>query len=212
MDGKGENTVQKPRRAAAGHDFTWPKGFGVERNGNLEHELKEAELAAAADAENDDTNRSVFPKVSKIDKHSLVADWIENVNVFKPVTDNHPQIVPSVGQPRDDINFLCQTISDVVNKVASSGNNKLLARYIVDKLTFDGNPLFYLKSTNVSNMRNFDKVAEVFERRGKVSCGRNVINFKNCLPDIGNITNAVWESRSCDLGHDHQNKSYPTVT
>ncbi|KAG5864951.1 hypothetical protein JTB14_012463 [Gonioctena quinquepunctata] len=177
MDGKGENTVRKPRRAAAGvnkglpDDFTWPRGFGVGGNGNvsrlseahspgktknyvipsvnsskksqvsldlqkkrlfiqtekdrqelermkedlekiqkeienrmkilqLEHELKEAELAAAADEENDDTNRSVSSKVSKIDKHSLVTDWIENVNVVKPVIDNHPQIVPTVGQPR----------------------------------------------------------------------------------------------------------------
>ncbi|KAG5898766.1 hypothetical protein JTB14_010976 [Gonioctena quinquepunctata] len=41
MDGKGENTVRKPRRAAAGvneglpDDFTWPRGFGIGGNGNV---------------------------------------------------------------------------------------------------------------------------------------------------------------------------------
>ncbi|KAG5879626.1 hypothetical protein JTB14_025602 [Gonioctena quinquepunctata] len=41
MDGKGENTARKPRRAAAGvnkglpDDFTWPRGFGVGGNGNV---------------------------------------------------------------------------------------------------------------------------------------------------------------------------------
>ncbi|KAG5883582.1 hypothetical protein JTB14_014498 [Gonioctena quinquepunctata] len=41
MDGKGENTVRKTRRVAAGvnkelpDDFTWPRGFGVGGNGNV---------------------------------------------------------------------------------------------------------------------------------------------------------------------------------
>ncbi|KAG5885594.1 hypothetical protein JTB14_024775 [Gonioctena quinquepunctata] len=41
MDGKKENTVRKPRRAAAGVNkgspdyFTWPRGFGVGGNGNV---------------------------------------------------------------------------------------------------------------------------------------------------------------------------------
>ncbi|KAG5889469.1 hypothetical protein JTB14_016575 [Gonioctena quinquepunctata] len=107
----------------------------------LEHELKkEAELVAAA--ENDDTNRSVSSKVSKIDKHYLVADWIKNINVVEPSIDNIPQIIPTVGQPRDDINCLCQTISIVINEVLLSGNDKLFARHIVDEdfSTFDENP------------------------------------------------------------------------
>ncbi|KAG5869993.1 hypothetical protein JTB14_008149 [Gonioctena quinquepunctata] len=111
MDGKGENTVRKPRRAAAGvnkglpDDFTWPRGFGVGGNGNtekdrqelermkedlekkqkekeienrmkilqLEHELKEAELAAAADEENDDTNRSVSSKKNCVIRNSMLS-------------------------------------------------------------------------------------------------------------------------------------------
>ncbi|KAG5880187.1 hypothetical protein JTB14_036280 [Gonioctena quinquepunctata] len=131
MDGKGENTVRKPRRAAAGvnkglpDDFTWPRGFGVGGNGNvsrlsevsldlqkkrlfiqtekdrqelermkedlekkqkeienrmkilqLEHELKEAELAAAADEENDDTNRT-SPSVMSIEEMEFAEGVIE---------------------------------------------------------------------------------------------------------------------------------------
>ncbi|KAG5873480.1 hypothetical protein JTB14_032532 [Gonioctena quinquepunctata] len=94
--------------------------------------------------------QSVSSKVSKIDKYSLVADWIGNVNVFKPITDNQLQIIPTVGQPRDDINFLCQTISDVVDRVAPSGNNELLSRHIVarDFPTFDGNPEDFISDIN----------------------------------------------------------------
>ncbi|KAG5878633.1 hypothetical protein JTB14_030696 [Gonioctena quinquepunctata] len=119
----------------------------------LEHELKEAELATAADAENDDTNGSVSSKASKIDKHPLVADWIGNVNVVKPVTDNHFQIIPTVGQPRDVVDKVAP-----VHKVAPSGNNELLSRHIVDRdfSTFDGNPeewpLFYQRYQQICRM------------------------------------------------------------
>ncbi|KAG5891361.1 hypothetical protein JTB14_007601 [Gonioctena quinquepunctata] len=105
----------------------------------MEHELRNAVIYFAGEQEQ--SNDQSLPRSElegKIENvYPSMAEWVSRIVPVPLPKESNPEVLE---QLRNEIQLLCETMSNVVKTIAPSGQDKLLTRYIVDKdfPMFDG--------------------------------------------------------------------------